>query len=225
MPPLPDVPNVLRIQLKWTYQNDTDVICRIYMAYTGTAPTAAQLSTMATTIGGNWSTIFVAYTSNEVTLTEVEITDLTSPTSAVGTAAVSHAGSASTAPLAAGTAALMNFSVSRRYRGGKPRVYLPLGVAADLLDASAWSTGFVSYLTSNWPTWIADIVTAGAVWGTVTDQVSVSYYEGFTNFTGPTGRTRARSTVRTTPPPIPVDVVTSASCNAKPGSQRRRNLH
>lgn len=223
VPALPNVANTLKVSLKFTYQNDTDVVTRFYMAYSGTAPTSAQLTTMAGTLGTNWATIFAAQMSNELTLTEVTITDLTSPTSAIGVSTANHAGTNAGAPLAAGVATLLNFSVSRRYRGGKPRAYLPCGVAGDLFSASAWSTSYISVIQGGWTTWISDVIAAGAVWGTVSGQVNVSYYSGFTNFTGPTGRTRARSTVRATVPAP--DVVTAVAVNAKPGSQRRRNLH
>jgi hypothetical protein len=51
--------------------------------------------------------------------------------------------------------------------------------------------------------------------------VNVSYFQGFHNFTFPSGRVKAIPTVR----PVPVvDLINNFSVNPHVGSQRRRNL-
>lgn len=220
MPALPSVPDVLRIQFKWTSSSDVDVLCRLYWQYSGTAPTNGQLATMASTLAGNMNTVYGSYWHSDVTLTECIITDLSSPTAATGSATVSHAGTLTGTELPANTALLINFQVARRYRGGKPRLYLPLGSSSEMLTTQTWSTTFTTNVLSQYGTVQTDIANAIAVWGSSVSQVNVSYYKGFTVFTEPSGRARNIPTLRAGGPVV--DTVTGYSVNPKFGSQRRR---
>jgi hypothetical protein len=131
-------------------------------------------------------------------------------------------GTASGTPVPAGVALLQNFTVARRYRGGKPRIYLPVGTSATLQNASTWTSGFVTSMNAAWASASTFIPAAAPSGTTITGQVSVSYYKDFTVFIGSTGRARNISTLRTGGPVI--DSITAATVNAKPASQRRRNL-
>jgi hypothetical protein len=51
--------------------------------------------------------------------------------------------------------------------------------------------------------------------------VNVSYYKGFTNYTGSTGRNKVRSTINPGGPVV--DIIQSISGNPRVASQRRRN--
>lgn len=221
MPALPPVPEVIKAEVVLSDSSDTDVISRWFWQYSGTAPTAAQLNTLAQAYATSWITNFAPmYTAaNELTL--VKLTDLSSPSAAVGSYSLSHAGTRSGGTLPAGTAALLNAQISRRYRGGKPRVYLTAGATGDVLTAQTWATAFLTSLLTAWNT--ANGVWSASIWsgGTFESLVNVSYYEGFTNFTGPTGRMRARSTLRTGGPVV--DDISSWSANTRFASQRRRN--
>jgi hypothetical protein len=224
MPPLAPVPGVLRIQLKQSYQSDLDVLSRYYMAFSGASPTVAGLTAMATTLSTNWGTVWAGYAGVEVFLNEVIVTDLTSATSAQGLYTANVEGTRTGGPLAAATASMMNFTVARRYRGGKPRVYLPYGTATDLATASAWTSGFVTGMNSSWTTWITDTIAAAPSGTTISGQVNVSYFAGFTNVAyGSPTKYRRVPTPRVGGPLV--DIVTGHALNTRPASQRRRNLH
>lgn len=224
MPALPAVSDVIRLQLTHTLGSDTDILNRMYFGFTGTSPTSTQLNTMASALNTAWGTNLAPLCTANVQLTAITIEDLTTSSSGVGTWSGTHSGSRGGTQLAAGTACLVNYKIARRYRGGKPRNYFPFGNAADLQTANSWTTTF----TGNVLTGINAFITAVGtnVWsgGTISGQVNVSYYYSFTNFTGPTGRIRARSSVKVGPNlPIVPDLITGVSVNAKPASQRRRN--
>lgn len=221
MPALPAVSDVLRIQFKWTSSADTDLLTRIYWQYSGTAPTNGQLATMASTLAANMNTDFAGYWHSDVTLTECIITDLSSATAATGSASVSHAGTLTGTELPAGVAMMVNFSVARRYRGGKPRIYLPFGSSSEMATTQTWSSTFVNNVTSEWGGLQANIATAVNVWGSSVGQVNVSYYKGFAPFLEPSGRYRNISTLRTGGPVV--DTITNATANTRFASQRRRN--
>jgi hypothetical protein len=223
VPALPPVPAVLRVVYRWDVGSDTDAIIRRYFRYSGSAPDNASCVTIATDISNSWNIEFAGYTHPDVSMEEISIEDLTSPTSGVGTFAFAAAGSESGTPLPAEACALENQGIARRYRGGKPRHYWPIGSSADVLNPQFWEPSSIS----NWNAALAAhlaAVAAISVAGTTTlVPVSVSYYQGFTPVTNPiTGRTKDVAKLRVGSPVI--DPVTSETFNQRIASQRRRSL-
>lgn len=221
MPALPDVPNVVRIQWRWTSSADTDVLCRAYYLYSGTAPTSAQMATFAQTAYTAMTTDLKAYWHPDVLLTECIATDLSGASAGTGSYTSSTAGTLTGTELPAGAAALINLTVGRRYRGGKPRMYLPLGSSAEMATTQTWSTGFVTNTTTDFGDLLPALQAAPWSGGTIVSQVNVSYYEGFTAFETPSGRYKNISKLRTGGPVI--DTILSAATNTRIASQRRRN--
>lgn len=220
MPPLPDVPNVIRVDMNTSWDDDPHLGNRSFWKWSGGAPSNTDLDTLSASVATAWNTLFGPLANTSVSLVEVVSTDLTAPTASRGTWLGSHVGTRSGTHLSRNDAALINFGIARRYRGGKPRVYMPLGVAADLTTSAEWTTAFQNAVTTAWE----DLqITMGATVVGTTDigsQVNVSYYQGFDSFQNPV-------TLRWRNVPTPrraalEDVVTSALCNPLVGSQRRR---
>ena len=205
--------------------NDNDVVNRFYMLYSGTAPTAAQMVTLATAIATSWNTRLAEDHTAHVQLTNVTCEDLTSATGAVGTAAVSHAGTNGQLPNPAGVAALLNFTISRRYRGGKPRLYLPAFGQSDVNNAAVWKATSAALLLTDFNLFITDILAMTWTGATITEHVNVSFYSGFSSYQNPvTMRWHNVSKPRLSTVGF-IDNITSVAVNLKFGSQRRRNLH
>jgi hypothetical protein len=221
MPALPSVSKVLRFVLEQTLGEDIHVINRMFLNYSGAAPTNAQLNTTATDTMTAWGSNMASMFVTPHKLVGVTIEDLSSATSAVGSAAGSIAGSHSETGLAAGTALVVKLAVARRYRGGHPRQYFCGQPVAALADEQTWSAGQIAAFTTNYFNFIDAIEASVTLWGTSSEQVNVSYYQGFTNHTFPSGRIKAIPTLRGTPL---VDIIGLVSVNPKVGSQRRRNL-
>lgn len=221
MPPLPVVANVIEVQMRATLGADLDVLSRIYWQYSGTAPTDAQLNTMATAVATAWSSDLAALCYTDIALTEVVCTDLTSATAARGIWSGSHAGTSSGTMLPAGVAFNIGFSIARRYRGGKPKVFMPFGVAGDLQTAQTWTSAFATAVATAWGNFTTAVGSAIA-WGATSEgQVSVSYFSGFTSVQNPiTKRYRNVPTVRSSVTP---DAVIGAVYQTRVASQRRRN--
>jgi hypothetical protein len=119
---------------------------------------------------------------------------------------------------------LFNGTVLRRYRGGKPRSYWPFGTYSDLANPSQWSTTYITAVTTAMDAFLAHMLAITESGTSLTSQVNVSLYSGFTSVENPvTHRWRNIPTYRTGT--IPVDDIVSYSINAKPGTQRRRALH
>src|SRR4029077_2624776 len=199
MPALPDVPGVLKVALIGTAQEDTDVVNRIFFHYSGTPPTGPQLDTFAGSVVTAWGAHLAAMVNPDYVLTAVEVEDLTSSTSAVGSNVGTTPGTRTGAPLPAATCAVVQEKISRRYRGGHPRVYLYAGGDTDILTLQSWKTSFTGALNTAWQGFLTDILAAGWSGAGTLLHVNVSYYQGFTNTVPPSGRAKARPTLRGTP--------------------------
>lgn len=222
MPALPNVPQVVRISFVGKLSGDLDVVNRFFQKYTGTAGSLSSSGALAwaTACGPAWSTHLASFVSTDYQLETITVEDLSSDIGSVGVFDSSAAGSDSSAPLSAGAAAVIKCEIIRRYRGGHPRQYLG-GMASDNLNtAQAWNATFVANLATAYTAFRAACAAGCPVGiGPATD-VNVSYYQGFTNHTYPSGRTRPIPTLRATPL---VDQIATFAVNPKVGSQRRRN--
>jgi hypothetical protein len=223
MPALPPVPGVIKLRLHYDVGTDANAISLLHWRYTGAAPSGADMNTFCTAVNALTAAEWPLYLQADNLYLGIDATDLTSATSASGAAGTSVAGTRSGSLLGAGTAVLISYPISRRYRGGKPRQYLPFGSADDLNTRNVWGSASVTDFHTGWAAILAAIAAAGPIGAAVlVTQCVVSYY-GPPNrtVTGSTGRVRTLSTTRATPI---VDDISSFSVSAKVASQRRRNL-
>jgi hypothetical protein len=219
MPALPPVPGVLRIKLLWTVGEDTSVSTRLYFGYSGTAPSNTTCATIASSIFSSIATQHAIWVETYA-LTGVTVEDLSTTSGGFGEHIGSQAGTRAMAAFG-NVAVLINAAIPRRYRGGKPRVYVPWLGTADITDAQTWDSTELAAAQTAWNAVIADILADGSGGTTITESVNVSFYSGFTSVLNPiTGRTKDVPKVRTGT--IPVDVISSWACNPKLGTQRRR---
>lgn len=191
-----------------------------FFRYSGGAPDATACTALA-------SDIFTAMATeddqwgSDVHLTNVIVTDLSSVTGGQGEESSDAPGGKEPGALSMATALLINYKISRRYRGGKPRSYLPWLVETDLTNRRSWNPAAVAIAEGRLSTIFASIIGASSGSTTITEHVNISYFEGFTVVTNPTtGRARNVSTRRGTPI---VDAVTGFAGSTRPASQRRRN--
>lgn len=223
MPALPPVASVLKLSLLWTLGSDTDASTRLYWLYSGTPPTNATCVSLSSNINGIVSTNLAALFPSATVYRGCEVTDLTSSTAGTGITSVTTPGTRSGGILPAGVNMLVNYSLGRRYRGGKPRSYYPFGVSTDVTTEQTWTSAFITATTTaltNFNTAMNVLTVTGC---SLTRQVNISYYQGFTAVENTvTGRWRNVPKQRTTPL---TDSITSFTANQKFGSQRRRNLH
>lgn len=219
MPALPLVPDVILAKLLWTDDTDASVSSNVFFRYSGSPPNAAACVALAEDIANAMNPSNVNW-HNDTILTGCKVTDLSSASGGVGEYTQSELGALESAPLAGGTALVVGYEITRRYRGGKPRNYFPWGSSASLNGRQAWSPAFIESCTGTLTTFFGDAIGSTSGGTTITDHVNVSYYAGFHVITTPSGRMKNVSNVRTTPI---VDTIVSWGPSARPGSQRRRN--
>jgi hypothetical protein len=223
MPPLPSVPGVARVGFQFQIGSDLIGVVRWYCAFSGGPPDALDCTALATYIFNAAATDWQPLMGPSTSLTGVDFLDLTTPSSFNGVHTGSVVGSRATTPNGAAVAVLESCSISRRYRGGKPRSYYPFGTAEDLLTQQTWTAAAVIAFNAGIHNVEGSI--SGHLYNTTTldGRVNVSYYAGFTPVTNPiTGRTKDVTKLRVGGPHV--DVINSTAVSPKVASQRRRNL-
>lgn len=224
MAPLPPAANVLAVNFKFTYGLDLDVQTKFFVGFTG-ASTDSNVANYVNHQIAN-APFVMAVAHPDVELIEVTATDLTSDTSPQASAPASVPGTATGNPLPAQTCVLLNQTITRRYRGGKPRKYLPWGVQEDLLDPQTWKNASLGNFgaafnslqtallfpqdTLNPHSLVNVSYYKGSLATTTTEVVDGIHYDRGHTF--PQKRTDAAQ----------VDTIVSTIVNHKPGSQRRR---
>lgn len=217
-PPLPASPCV-RVKLDYVNTDTFDAGSRFYLSYAGAAPTPGNCATLASDIAGAWSTHLAGLVHADWSLTEVDVLDIATLLGASGQWTGSDPGTLTGQVLPSQCATNVEFGIARRYRGGKPRMFLPSASAAQLQDSAHWLAGYIANVNSGMGAFFSEIeaLSVGAV-GAL-QHVNLSYYAGFKNITNSSGRERAVPQYRSA---ALLDPVESYLCKAVVGSQRRR---
>jgi hypothetical protein len=217
----PPVAQAVRVKLDYTQRDGFLAGSRFFLSYSGSAPTGANCATLAGDVETAWLADLAPLIDDDFALTEVDVLDLSSDSGASGFWTGSEYGTRDGDVLTANVANNVEFNIARRYRGGKPRMYLPPGVQGDLSDNRSWNSDFESATHSGVTAFFAalEALTIGAM-GTLA-HVNISFYHGVWT-TSPPWRgpgfkypPKYRDTAL-------LDVVTGYAQKVVVGSQRRR---
>lgn len=219
MPALPPVPGALKASFQHTI-GGVPAFVHWYFGYSGSAPLSVDAAALANNMKSAWSTNFAPLAHPQVTLTQVQVTDLSSVTGGQGTSSGAVVGTRTGGPLVAASSCMLLLKIGRRYRGGKPRQYWPLGTATDVLDPQHWTSAFTGGVAPAWNAMQTAILASTWTGGNIVRSINISYFQGFTVVTNPvTGRARNAGKLRTTPV---VDTVGSSVVSSRIATQRRR---
>lgn len=180
MPPLPPVPNVLQVRFTGI-AGQTSFAHILHIRFAGTSPTAADLDSLAASAGQAWMVGGPgSVMSTAMGVKQCTVTDLTTPSSARGVANITGGGSNSGALQPGQVAIVVSWSISRRYRGGHPRTYMPGVTATMLQDNRTVLPAFEPTLQTAATSFINAVL--AATWGGFAsgslDLVNVSYHSG-----------------------------------------------
>ena len=189
------------------------------MAYSGGAPSTADLATLAGNVSADWDAQLKPFLSADALLYEVTCIDLANTGTPAGSILPAIAGTRAGNPLPNSIAAVLGFSIDRRYRGARPKVFLPFGTETDQSSSTTWLTAFVDDLKTAWDTF-QGLITGTIVSATVLGApVGVSYYSGKIVNPNPLARMRFIPEQRAVPA---IFAVTATAVLPRFGSQRRR---
>lgn len=222
MPARPPVPQVVQIVTEFTLGEDLRVINRFFQKYSTAGPLSdAGAIAWATACATSWNTHLAPSTAAECTLTGVTITDLSSDLGVEDTVLVSHPGTGAGSGVTAGVAWVVKCHIARRYRGGHPRQYMAGLPISALADPQSMTPATAAALATDYASFRTDTAAGAPTALQPATDVNVSYFQGFTNHTFPSGRVRPIPNLRSTPL---VDQIAAFSVNPHLASQRRRNL-
>lgn len=220
MAALPAVSKVVRVDHHFSQGTDSNMQFRTFLQYAGTLSTADAVTWLTNIVAG-LTTNLLPVLHNTVSLTLSQLTDLTSTSSPQVQNSTGGSGTGVGTALPQGTALVIKHRIARRYRGGHPRTYLPGLQSSYLTNPGTWAAGSIGTIVGDYLAYIAAATanTNPVAIGVIT-HVNVSYFQGFTNHTYPSGRVHAIPTPRVTPL---VDAIITSIGNSKVASQRRRN--
>jgi hypothetical protein len=219
MPRLPDVPNVVKAQLQWQDAAGNPLYNNLFLQYEGGPPNASEALSLASSIF-TAAAFLLTQANEQVVLTGCRVTDLSADDTGDALHSGSTAGSLHGDELPASAAALINFTIGRRYRGGKPRNYFPLGDNGNMADPRTWAGGFVTNVEAAWSSFIGAVLGTVAGSTTITAHVNVSYYSGSTGSIVDGGN-RGKTTPTRRETPLVNDII-GFSMAPRIASQRRR---
>jgi hypothetical protein len=194
-------------------------LTRFFMKYTNSL-SAADATTLLTTLSGSWETRFAPLTPSAYSLVAVSVTDLGSRTGVESTLVTSHSGTNVDPGISASAAFVMSAHVALRYRGGHSRVYIPGLTNALLADQNTWTVAAQGQVFTAWTGMIADLAASPPVSVGAMSNVTVRYISSDkADFPTPPSPWDPPYLLAT-PMVMPI---TSWSSNPQLGSQRRRN--
>lgn len=205
MPPLPVVDNVIKTDFAFTYGSDSNVHSHLFWMTDGTAFTPSELHTFTNAIVTAYNASLSGHMNAAVTLKTVTSLDLSSELTAPIIVTANTVGLVVSPPPTAQTCVLFNLHISRRYKGGHPRLYWPAGAGSDIQNPQSWTAAFTTSFGTAFSAFINSLLNVSGAPPVATSLANVSYHSGH----------------ELRPVPV-VDVVTSWSMNPVPASQRRR---
>jgi len=220
MPPLPPTPSlVARVGLN--FSQNTKYGSRFFLAYNGSAATNADCASLAAYVDAAWATYLAGSCSTDLALIGTTVQDLSSLSPGFGQSTTSHNGTEAFAAVSESVSACIDFKIARKYRGGKPKIFLPNGTVNDVADQRSWGSTFITNLNAAWGNFITHLLAFTSTTLNPSGQVNVSYYNGHNTATPPwRGPGYKYPPLKRTVPVV--DPITSVATRTIFGSQRRR---
>jgi len=210
----------MRFRILFSIAGKEDQGLRFFMKYTGGPPSVSDMLYFLVLLKAETDSVLPALIVESVILTGYVGEDLSSSSGATADLTDDTPGTLAAGDQPNQVAVVSSYEISRRYRGGHPRSYWPLGDSGQMSSDSTWSTTFVNSCQSAIASVLDSLPAATSGSTTIDNHCNVSYYEGFTSVENPiTHRYRNVPTLRGTPL---VDTVNSIVVRNYIGSMRKR---
>lgn len=145
MPPLPALPGAVRIRIEQSMAGVNLQQVQHAVRTGAQVPwTQADVDQLAGNVRAAWVNNFLPLQVTALTLGSVVVEDLSGPLGPVAQATGSDPGTDVGAPLSSNAAACISWTISRRYRGGHPRMYVGGIAQTRLQDSNTWLPAFVT---------------------------------------------------------------------------------
>jgi len=201
--PFVPVANVIKLAISGTYATMPWANV-LHFQYSGGPPSNTTLNSASAIFLNEWQTYIAPHSNAAVVASKVVITDLSSATGSQGENLGNVPGTAAGVALPAHTCFLIQKAINRRYRGGHPRAYLPVGSTGSLANSNSWTGAFQTAVTNDYASLISKTANGG-MWAGAGSEVTV--------------HRKLNDEVLTIPL---VDIVQSYTGSPEVASQRRR---
>jgi hypothetical protein len=177
MPPLPNIPNMMKVEIMGDYTSGYKWANVLHFIYSGPPPTSAQALAFASDIYTFWAAAMLGDVAPSSSLESVQVTDLSSDMGGKGQHLASSPGTSSADKLPGNVCTLVSYDSPLLYRGGHPRTYLPCGQDENLLDQGHWGSAYIGHIATQWGNFMANVI--GDTQGpTAITELAVPAYKG-----------------------------------------------
>lgn len=213
MPARPSVPGVCEVVVSGQLSGLHNWLNKLHVRYSGGPPSTVDLANYSDGIMTSAIANLIPLMATATTIDDITVTDISSPLGNVGHTFAVTPGTRAGGEIPGSAAYLISFRIGRHYRGGHPRMYLPLGVTTDLLTQATWQVAFNGNVAAGWAAFHPSLLAATGGF-TPVSQCQVSYFGGVP----PVGGHSVPRAV-----PLVDDIAPSAfNVGAEIASQRRR---
>lgn len=211
---------MLRVGFNWQYGSVGEAGARFFLKWSGTTPNLADVTAVATQALNDWNSVLKPLCTADVVINATKCTDLSSSSGAEYTDTTPSTGTRSGSALPTMAAAHIAFQIQRRYRGGHPGIFLPLGATSDQLTGATWDSTFITAVNSAWTSFISGVLGTSGLGTTLVEQENYSAINGY-NTVGPfpDGKFKYPGKFRST---AVLDAITGHGLSPLIATQRRR---
>lgn len=154
--PLPDLPQGVKMRFGYTF-NNRSVFNIMYLKYSTSAPSVAELNTVSGLAMSAWTTNIKPVLLSTITLNYIDLQDVSSRTGSYYQNTTGGVGSiAASNPLPSSIAMAVSLKVAKRYRGGHGRIYMAGFNAADVTSGTNWLTARATAMNTAWSNFLAN---------------------------------------------------------------------
>jgi hypothetical protein len=157
MAPLPPVPGVVKCQVLGSLTG-IPIATVFHLGYTGSGLTGLQCEEIAQIMEGSWAAHLQPQFCTNATWDTWIATDLISDTGSQGILEAASTGALTGPPVPNNVQLVISKAIARRYRGGRPRTYLPALPASELISQTHWADAFAVTMANAWAAFINQIV-------------------------------------------------------------------
>lgn len=157
MPAQPPVPQVIKVVMDGNSAG-IPIATVFHLGYSGPPPTGQTMLAVATAVMNGWENQIAPLVVNSCGWDQCTCTDLSSETGAQAIFEKSVVGGHAGPAVPNNVELVLSKAIGRRYRGGRPRTYLPGLPESDLLDPTHWTDSSAIAAGNSWSNMIAQIV-------------------------------------------------------------------
>ncbi|MBA0086836.1 MAG: hypothetical protein HRJ53_17785, partial [Acidobacteria bacterium Pan2503] len=153
---LPVVPGVIKVSLGWL-NGGVQWGSNIHFHYSSAPPDDATCAQCAGLVALEFGAAVMPNLSNDCAFNHVEVMDLSSKSGGVAINSPSTIGGHTEPTISDSACFMLNHKIKQRYRGGKPRTYLPGVVTIQCTDGKTLTSAAINAINTGWDLFVGNM--------------------------------------------------------------------